>query len=88
MSIETVGDLRQALSGFSDETPLLLGGDLTIYRVKRWGDDGETQALVEFNEIEASLSDRFRNQHPEVVVAFCRFESDGNAVQKVSVPNL
>lgn len=81
----TVGELRRHLEAYDDDFELKFAGGVTFYRVKTRGDN---LAVVEFNEIEAMLSPKFRKKFPEVKVAFCSFESDGSVVQEVSVPEL
>ncbi len=81
----TVGELRSHLAVFDDHDELSIAGGLTVYRVKSTGDNS---AFLEFNEIEVPLSEKFKEKHPEVQVAFCSFDSDGSLVQEVSVPVL
>jgi hypothetical protein len=63
----TVGDLKNALSGWSEETKLTFAGGLTFYRVERWGDNG---AFIEFNEAQAYLAPDFKKKNPQIKVAF------------------
>lgn len=63
----TVGDLKRQLAGLDDDVKLSFSGDLTFYRLKRWGDD---EIIVEFNEPQAYLSDSFKKKNPNVKVAF------------------
>jgi hypothetical protein len=81
----TVGDLRRDLQAYDDDFELEIDGGLTVYRVKTRGDN---LAVLEFNEIQAMLSPKFKKKFPEVKVAFCSFESDGSVVQEVGVPEL
>lgn len=81
----TVGDLKRHLAAFDDDMDLEFSGGMTFYRMKR---RGENLAMIEFNEFEALLSERFRKKFPEVKVAFCSVENDGSLIQEVSVPEL
>ena len=81
----TVGDLRRQLSGLSDDTKLSFEGGVTFARLKRWDDD---EFVLCFNEGLADLSAAFRKRHPQILAAFCRFESTGERVQVVHVPRL
>lgn len=81
----TVADMKLLLAHLPDNDELAFEGGLTISRLKRRGDD---LVVVEFNQFQAELSPNFKKKHPEVQVAFCRFESDGSVVQEVAVPRL
>jgi hypothetical protein len=85
MAKYTVGELRQLLKGFPDETELVIAGGLQVHRLKRIDDD---EVFLEFSEFEADLSPAFRQKHPAVLVAFCRAPQSGELVQEVSVPKL
>jgi hypothetical protein len=63
----TVGDLKRSLSGLSDDVKLTFAGDLSFYRVKRWGDD---EIIIEFNEAQADLTPEFKKKNPQVKAAF------------------
>lgn len=65
----TAGDLRRALSGISDDTEISFAGGLTFYRFKRWADN---EFVLEFGEAEAATSERFRREHPSILVSFCK----------------
>lgn len=48
----TVGELRQWLADYSDDTPIFFGiGDLSFYRIKNRGPVGKDMLQVEFNEL-------------------------------------
>lgn len=81
----TVGDLKRQLAIYDDDFELEFSGGLTFYRLKTRGDN---LAVVEFNEFEAELSPKFRRENPQVKVAFCSFDDDGEVVQEVGVPRL
>lgn len=81
----TVGELKQHLAAYPDDFQLEFDGGLNFYRVKTRGDN---LAVVEFNELQAMLSAKFKKKFPEVKVAFCSVESDGSMVQQVGVPEL
>ncbi len=81
----TVGDLKRQLASYDDGDELIFQGGLTFYRLKTRGDK---LVQVEFDEIQAILSAKFKKKFPEVKVAFCSFESDGSVVQEVFVPEL
>jgi hypothetical protein len=59
----TVGELRRHLKMYGDDTKLSFSGGLGFYRIKAWGDD---EAIVEFNEPQADLSDRLKKQGVKV----------------------
>lgn len=63
----TVGELKEILEGLSDSDKIYLPGDLTFYRLKRWGDD---EFIIEVNEPQAYLSDEFKRKNPQLKVAF------------------
>lgn len=81
----TVGEMKRLLEGLPDDDELAFEGGLTISRLKPRGDD---LIVAEFKQFQAMLSDEFKSKFPEVQVAFCSWESDGNIVQAVSVPEL
>jgi len=81
----TVGELRDCLSAYNDDFELKFDGGLSFYRIKT---RDQNLAVLEFNEIQASLSARFKKKFPEVKVAFCAFKSDGSLWQAVNVPEL
>ncbi|MCZ8283528.1 MAG: hypothetical protein O9286_14995 [Aquidulcibacter sp.] len=81
----TVGELRACLSVYNDDFELKFDGGLSFYRIKT---RGQNIAVLEFNEVQASLSSRFKKKFPEVKVAFCAFDSDGSFLQTVNVPEL
>ncbi|MDW5417722.1 hypothetical protein R6242_14220 [Iodobacter sp. CM08] len=48
----TVGELRQELSGYSNNTPLSFGaGDLVFYRAKNRGAVDQPAVNIEFNQV-------------------------------------
>lgn len=65
----TVGDLRRALQGLSDDTRLSFDGGLTFGRLKRWGDD---EMVLLFAEPQGFLDDAFKKRNPGVKVVFMR----------------
>lgn len=68
----TVGDLRAALEGLSDDHLLSFSGGLTFYRLKRWSDN---EHIVEFNEAQGDLSPGFKKRNPHVKVVFIGTEA-------------
>lgn len=67
MSNLTVGELRRALAGYSDDDILHLPGDLTFYRIKAWGDN---EAILEVAEPLADLAPAFKKRNPHLKCAF------------------
>ncbi len=67
MSEFTVGDLKRQLALFGDDVKISFSGGLRFYRLKSWGDD---EAILEFCEPQAYLSDSFKKKNPNVKVAF------------------
>ncbi len=63
----TIGELKERLSVYPDDTKILFSGGLTFYRLKNWGDD---EVVFEFNEAQAALPDAFKKANPHVKVAF------------------
>ncbi len=53
----TVGELRACLSVYNDDFELKFDGGLSFYRIKT---RGQNIAVLEFNEVQASLSSRDR----------------------------
>lgn len=78
----TVGELRKQLAALPDDTKIDFAGKLSFNRLRyRQG-----RILVEFEEIEAMLSDEFKFKHPEVKAIFCSFESDDSPIEPVELP--
>lgn len=63
----TVGELKERLRLYSDNTKILISGGLAFYRFKNWGDD---EIVLEFNEPQGYLSDSFKKRNPNVKVVF------------------
>lgn len=63
----TVGDLRRLLEGLNDDTKLSFSGGMSVYRVKRCGND---EVYIEWNEPFADLDPAFRKRNPHIKVAF------------------
>lgn len=81
----TVEYFRQMLEGWPSNMVLKFEGGLTFSRLKQRDDN---LVVMEFSEIQADLTPAFRKKHPEIIAAFCRFESNGEMIQTVYVPSL
>lgn len=82
----TVGDLRAALIAYPDDHKLSFDAGLTFSRTKNWADD---EVLILFEEYQAMLSEKFRNEFPEVKVAFCHApDMEGEMIKEVGIPEL
>lgn len=68
----TVGDLRQQLAIYDDDTKLSFDGGLTFGRVKNCGDD---EIVLLFAEPQAFLEKNFKKNNPNVKVAFMRIDN-------------
>ena len=65
----TVGDLRRQLEGIPDDHILHFDGGVTFSRLKRWGD---TEWVLLFGELQADLMEGFRQENPDILVAFMK----------------
>lgn len=68
----TVGELRQQLAIYDDETKLSFDGGLTFGRLKNWGDN---EIVMLFAEPQAFLEGAFKKKNPNVKVAFMRIDN-------------
>jgi hypothetical protein len=80
----TVKEWKEVVGSLPDDVKISLEGDLTISRLKRWGDD---EFVVCFSEIQCELSPSFKKKHPNVKVAFAELPSE-EPVGVVYVPKL
>jgi len=83
----TVEELRRALKGLDGDARLTFSGGLSFYRLKRWGDK---EFVVEFNEPQGYLDEKFKARNPNVKVVFIRtdniaWDESGVVVEPVDV---